>query len=256
MEFKVNLEDKSFEGYASTFGNEDLVGDIMEEGCYRKTLAERGPMGSNDIKILWEHHSPFGMPIKMYEDYHGLYVVGKASDTQENKDRLVYMRDGVVKSMSVGFRIPEGKSWFEDDGWIRHIQEVKLYEFSPVTFPANEQAVVTNVAKHHEMAMLVKSIGKDKILKRATEIETVNVRDLDAAISALTDVKTQLFGTQEDKRALKAQGEPDHSTPPTQEPPGEDGNGEIKAEEIAGLFDTMLTEISMRSVLVDVNKGR
>ncbi len=210
IEFKVNLTKRQFEGYASTFGNEDLVGDIIENGAFRKTIAERGPLGSNDIKLLWEHRGAFGMPVKMYEDDYGLYVIGEASDTQENKDRLVYMRDGVVKSMSIGFSIPEGKSWFEDDGWTRHIQEVKLYECSPVTFPANEAAVITNVSKHIELDLLVKAIGKENLIDSARSLPSIDQRRLDLAIGVLSEIKTEMFGSIEEKRMLNAmrKGEP------------------------------------------------
>lgn len=203
FECKVNLQKRQWEGYASTF-DRDQIDDIIEPGAFKKTLRERGPMGTNDIKCLWEHRSPFGMPVKMYEDEIGLYVVGEASDTQENKDRLVYMRDGVVKSMSIGFSIPEGKSWFEDDNWTRHIEEVKLYEFSPVTFPMNEQAVIVGVAKHLELAQLVDVLGKDEILAKGRELPDINIRQLDTALDTLRDVKTMLTGTEEEKRALKA----------------------------------------------------
>src|SRR4028119_2313378 len=115
FEVKVSRTKRQFEGYASTFGNMDLVGDIIENGAFRKTIAERGPKGANKIKILWQHNEAFGMPVKMAEDEHGLWVVGQASDTQENKDRLAYMEDGVVDSMSIGFTIPDKKSWWEED---------------------------------------------------------------------------------------------------------------------------------------------
>jgi HK97 family phage prohead protease len=193
----------------------------MEKGCYRKTVLERGPAGSNEIVILWGHRDPFGMPTKMFEDETGLWVVGEASDTQENKDRLVYMRDGVVKSLSVGFTIPKGKAWYEEDTWTRHIQEVKLYEFSPVMFPANEAARIAQVAKYHDMALTVKAMGKDQILERANELEDIDERDLDAALSILSDFKTLLYGSEEDRRALKAHSRKPQvkSTPETPETP-------------------------------------
>jgi len=252
-EVKVDVPNRRFEGYASTFGNEDLVGDIMEKGCFRKTVLERGPQGSNDIKILWGHTDPFGMPVQMHEDDTGLWVVGEASDTQENKDRLVYMRDGVVKSLSVGFTIPKGKSWYEDDGWVRHIQEVKLYEFSPVMFPANEAAKIANVAKYHDLAMVVKSLGKDTVLQRAEEIEELDVRKLDEALSILTEVKTLLFGSDEDRRALKASGEPVITPAATPETPegNEDSQEVVKAAET---LQSALEEISLGGLLSDLRK--
>jgi HK97 family phage prohead protease len=249
FECKVNLGERQFEGYASTFGNKDLVDDIMEKGCYRKSIAERGPNGSNDIKVLWGHMEPFGMPLELHEDDHGLYVVGQASDTHENKDRLVYMRDGVVKTMSVGFRIPEGKAWFEEDNWTRHITEAKLMEFSPVMFPANEEAIISSVAKHQQVATLVKSFGKDTLLKQADVmkdvLDTVDPRDLDEVIESLIKARTLLFGTDEEKRALKAHSEPLEGTRGRQEPPQDD------ADEAKALQD-VLGELYLGSALLGI----
>jgi len=56
----VDLEKYEFEGYASTFGNEDLVGDIVEKGAFKKTIQERLP--KNLIKVLWQHYDPMGVP--------------------------------------------------------------------------------------------------------------------------------------------------------------------------------------------------
>lgn len=196
FECKVRLESKSFEGYASTFGNMDLVGDIIEPGAFRKTITERGPNGANKIKVLWEHSAPFGMPVEMREDANGLYVVGKASDTVENKDRLTYMAEGVVDSMSIGFSIPQGKSWWEEDedapwGMVRHITEAKLYEFSPVMFPANEQAAIANVRKNLELQMLLKSFGKEDMITTGLQLKNMEGSMVDEAISALRELKSR-----------------------------------------------------------------
>lgn len=212
-EFKVRLKTREFEGYCSTFGNMDSVGDIIEPGAFRKTISERGPKGANKIKVLWDHWEPFGMPVEMREDAHGLYVIGRASDTEENKDRLKYMAEGVVDSMSIGFTIPEGKSWWEEDGdapygIVRHIEEVKLFEFSPIMFPANELAVISNVRKHAELNVMLKSLTGEDLSRHAKNLPQIDERKLDAALEALREIRVEFFGTEEEKRALKGAGEP------------------------------------------------
>lgn len=143
----VDMDARTFEGYASTFGNMDQVGDIIERGAFTKSIAER--FGTGQIKVLWQHDQPLGMPVEMREDDRGLWVKGRVSKTRLGDEALELMRDGVIDRMSIGFSIPKGKSDIDGDG-IRRIREVKLYEFSPVTFPANEAAVITGVKSLQE----------------------------------------------------------------------------------------------------------
>ncbi len=168
LEFKaaVNLEERTFEGYASTFGNVDQVGDIIMQGAFTKTIQERFPKG--DIKILWQHYEPLGMPIEIREDENGLYVKGRISKTALGDDALELMRDGVVNRMSIGFSIV--KADFDDQTGNRIIREVKLWEFSPVTFPANEKAVITAV-KH--LSGMLSQAGRDEIMKAQPADATV-----------------------------------------------------------------------------------
>jgi HK97 family phage prohead protease len=252
-EIKTKKEKGTYEGYASTFGNEDSYGDIIEPGAFRKTISERGPMGAKKIKGLWEHFEPFGTIEQLTEDSNGLYMVGKASDTQENKDRLQYMADGVVDSMSIGFSIPEGKSWWEDDGgWmgIRHIEEVKLYEISVVMFPANELATIASVRKAREVNELLKMITPDELMQELKEFDGIDIRAIDRALEVLTDIKTMRGGDQMEIRALRRQQEPTPVvTPPaTPEPPAADDPDEIAAKNAHELLTATLasTEINQR----------
>lgn len=145
LEFKdasVDVEARTFKGYASTW-TEDLMGDTILPGAFSKSIAQKFRIGR--IKILWQHEQPLGMPTEMREDGAGLYVEGRISKTRLGDEALELMRDGVVSSMSIGFTIPKGGAEWDDDGYKRTIKEVDLFEFSPVTFPANPAAVITGV---------------------------------------------------------------------------------------------------------------
>jgi len=181
----VDMDERTFKGYASTF-DLDQTNDIIHRGAFLKSITEGFP--AKRIKVLWQHSEPIGMPQKMYEDEYGLYVEGKISKTQLGDEALELMRDGVVDRMSIGFMIPANKSDYDDDG-IRHIREVKLLEFSPVTFPANEAAIITSV----------------KSIEQALEFATVS--DYPALIKRLDNLK-----------ALIEQKQP-HSTVTDEQPP-------------------------------------
>lgn len=146
---EAQIVDRVFKGYAAAYGNVDHDGDVIEPGAFAKSIKEAFPAGK--IKVLWQHRDPLGMPTAMSEDSKGLYVEAKISKTRLGDEALELIRDGVVDSMSVGFRMIKDKFDYDAHG-IRHIREGALMEFSAVTFPCNEQAIITGVKALHEFA--------------------------------------------------------------------------------------------------------
>jgi HK97 family phage prohead protease len=141
LEFKnddVNVGARTFAGYASTF-DEDLGGDIISKGAFNKTMERK-----DRVKVLWQHNEPIGKSMDMRTDSKGLYVEGKISKTRLGDEAIELMQDGVIDQMSIGFSIPNGKSEYNEKG-NRLIHEVKLFEYSLVTFPMNEKAIITSV---------------------------------------------------------------------------------------------------------------
>ena len=142
----IDYTGRTLEGYAAAFGNIDQVGDRIHPGAFAKTLAERG----QKIKVLWQHDptEPIGKLVEAREDGRGLYVKAVISDTQRGRDALALLRDGAIGEMSIGYDAVKGGMDYTKDtkgATIRNLREIKLYEFSLVTFPANEHAVVTGL---------------------------------------------------------------------------------------------------------------
>lgn len=137
--------DNIIEGYASYFGNVDSYGDIIEEGAFTKTLKEN----KNRVKVLWQHdiNEPIGKPIVMEQDSTGLYIRAKISMTDTGKKAMELMRDGVVDEMSIGYDVIKD-SW---SGKNRMLKELRLWEFSPVTFAANEKAKITSAKNFSDL---------------------------------------------------------------------------------------------------------
>ncbi len=128
-----------FEAFGSTFGNIDLVDDVMVKGCFTESLKSITPV------ILWQHDrfEPIGMPESIFEDEKGLRVtVVMPSEDDFVRGRVMpQLRIGSIKSMSIGFMVQE----FEIKNGIRFITKALLKEISLVTFPANPEAMVTSV---------------------------------------------------------------------------------------------------------------
>jgi HK97 family phage prohead protease len=172
MEFKslkfdaamIDPDERTFEGYAAAYGNTDTDNDIIEQGAFAKSIKEAFPAKS--IKVLWQHRAdtPIGIPLDMREDSKGLWVKSRISKTAKGDEALELMRDGVINRLSVGFSIPGGKSQIDGQG-IRHIYEGKLYEYSLVTWPANDQAIITGVKTLKEMRLLADGNLSEKARK-------------------------------------------------------------------------------------------
>ena len=137
--------------YASAFGNIDSDGDVMEKGAFTKTIQERGPgSGKSRIKHLYQHDrmNPIGVPITMEQDENGLLIQSKVSDVK-NGDYIKLYRDGVITEHSIGFEIVKsdrmagGQMTRGED--VQYIKEVKLWEYSAVTWGANENTPVVGM---------------------------------------------------------------------------------------------------------------
>lgn len=147
-----------FDGYAAVIGNEDDGGDILEPGAFKKTLEEN----SHRVKVCYQHnpHEPIGKPLEMREvpltevpEPHrskfakmgavgALYTKSKLSMTTRGKDTYILMKDKVITELSIGYDTV--KKSFDEKGR-RHLKEVRLWEYSPVTWAMNELAGIGDV---------------------------------------------------------------------------------------------------------------
>lgn len=135
-----------FGGYASTFGGKpDAYRDVIVKGAFKKTLEKGGATGFG-VQMLWQHKSdsPIGTWLELLEDSKGLKVQGKLTKGVRQADEaLLLMKDKALQGMSIGYSVMVKE--YNEDEEIRYLKEIDLYEISPVTFPANLNARITNV---------------------------------------------------------------------------------------------------------------
>jgi HK97 family phage prohead protease len=137
----VDTEKRIVKAVWSRLGNIDLDMDIMAAGCYNKTIAERGPMGKNQVWSLVDHNpsikSALGKPMELYIEGDMLIAVTKIVDTEIGEDAIKLYNAGCINEHSVGFRTI--KSDMNNETGIRTINEVMLYEGSAVIWGANPE---------------------------------------------------------------------------------------------------------------------
>jgi HK97 family phage prohead protease len=144
------------EGYAAIFNTEDtlnpsfypeekrfvLAKDIIYQGAFTKTLSDR----AGRIKFCKNHNidNPIGVPVEIKEDETGLFTRSVFSAAE--RDLQTKVREGIFSEMSIGYYVTKYKFELKaDNTYVRHIYEIKLIEYSIVTFGRHEGAVVTEL---------------------------------------------------------------------------------------------------------------
>lgn len=179
----VDDETNIVEGYASTFGGEpDAYDDVIVKGAFSKTIQERG----DRVKYLWQHdwNKPIGKVIELREDEIGLYFKAKISETAKGKEAMQLMKDRVIDRVSIGYSTV--KAEYDSETGIRYLKEIRLFEISAVTFPANDRAIITS-AKHapEQKAGRVLSKQSEKAVRSAVEAMKAAVESLESLLSAV-----------------------------------------------------------------------
>jgi HK97 family phage prohead protease len=164
-------------GYASLFNVEAIIYGLWREkvspGAYKKTIKE------NDIRALWNHNTdlPLGRnrsdppTLTLQEDDKGLKVEIIPPDTQAGRDAVTSIKRGDVTQMSIAFQIIK-QEWLEPEDKtilpLRTLRELKLFEVSPVTFPAFE---ATSISARSIMEPESKNEIREEALRLAFEAD-------------------------------------------------------------------------------------
>jgi len=106
-------------------------------------------LGRDDIRALFNHDANYVLgrnkakTLTLNEDDQGLAIEIDPPDTQWARDLQESIRRGDISQMSFGF-IAVKDEWLHEKGKesIRTLLEVKLFDVSPVTFPAYPQTSV------------------------------------------------------------------------------------------------------------------
>lgn len=145
-------------GYAAVYDAEsnDLGGftEIIEPGFFDLAL-------SDDVRALWNHNSDIVLgrtvakTLELSSDEHGLLTEIQPPDTQAGRDAITSIKRGDVDQMSFAFTVAaDGDEWQRSENGrpLRILKRdgcAKLYDVSPVTYPAYEQTRVAARALDH-----------------------------------------------------------------------------------------------------------
>jgi HK97 family phage prohead protease len=184
MEVKFSIFDRWYEI------NSWWEGEFLERtvrGAFKKTIREQ----RDQIKVLYDHGYDYQVGNKVLgaiddlrEDSDSPVGVVPLFDTTYNRDLLPGLEAGVYGS-SFRFRVIRDE-WNDDPGTSDHnpkgipertIKEVRLYEFGPVTFPANPDATAGLRCATDDYYARLRSRDPnrvDELLARARTLRTPN----------------------------------------------------------------------------------
>jgi len=167
-------------GYANTIVK-DRAGDIVTAEAWAKGVNNflRNPV----MLYQHKHDCPIGRFDQVKVDKKGIYVEGTVSDAAEkNHGVQTLIKDGALKSFSVGFRVKDGKYNREDDSML--ITDVELLEISVVSVPCNQDSLFSirksfdNEDEYNEFK---------KSLKTASQEEVKMMRKIKAGITDMSE---------------------------------------------------------------------
>jgi HK97 family phage prohead protease len=191
-----------FVGYAAGILNVDNTGDMILPGAFSADL----PRFLSEGVVCWQHDwmTPIGVPLEAKEDGYGLLTRSRISRTANGIDAMTLIRDGVVKKLSIGYQVQDFEvadraglartiaayalplekqmsilSNFDDMGLdaVYLLKRLKLYEYSPVTVPANDKAIIMDAKQltgltfsDHSRAVLTAVEGLEARISDITEL--------------------------------------------------------------------------------------
>lgn len=146
LKIKSVSDTGEFEGYGSVFGVKDSYGDIVERGAFQRSL-DKWNEKNQFPALLWQHKmdEPIGVYTEMSEDESGLHVKGRLliDDDPLAKRAHSHLKAGSISGLSIGYTLNDYDYDSKKDAFI--LKDIELWEVSLVTFPANEEARISDV---------------------------------------------------------------------------------------------------------------
>lgn len=206
LKIKSVSDSGEFEGYGSVFGVKDSYSDIVVPGAFTKSLEDW--KAKNQLPaMLWQHQydEPIGIYKEMKEDDVGLYVRGQLliDGDPVAKRAYAHMKAGSITGLSIGFRLIDWEYDKTKEAYL--LKEIDLWEVSPVTFPANEEARIEDVKSAFGRGEIPSQKSIERVLRDVglsrTQAKTfmsggygaLDQRDADDVNAALTALKSINF---------------------------------------------------------------
>lgn len=200
------LGDGEFIGYASTFGNVDLVGDRVMPGAFAKSIDAIA--GGDVLPVLWEHvkndpRMQIGQIKSARETDEGLEIhVALDLDTETGQAAYKSVKARRSKALSIGYSVIDQQKSAEG---VNELKSLNLMEVSIVSSPANPAALISEVKSETPALVKARKAAAEFVAADETEDEASADDDRDdgakliAALEAALEAARDLIGAAEDE---------------------------------------------------------
>jgi len=188
VEMRVDDGDEpKIRGHAAVFNklSVPLMGfrEKISPGAFKKSIED------SDIRALWNHNPDYVLArnksgtLILEEDKKGLAIEISPPDTQWARDLMETIKRGDVDQMSFAFQVTKD-SWDESGKEsVRTLEEVELFDVSPVTYPAYPQTDVKVRSFLEEAGLDVNKLAV--IMERHTATNNEDIAVVKQAIDVL-----------------------------------------------------------------------
>jgi HK97 family phage prohead protease len=170
----MDAETGIVEAYVSVMGIRDLwePPDVIQLGAFTKSIQERGPQGARKIRVLHQHNweSVIGVPLMLVEHPRdmlppallekypdatgGLFTRTQfVMDVQLGRETYALYKAGAMDEWSIGYDLLQYEYLKENDDPYYLLKEIRLWEYSPVTWGANPATTTTAVKNSQTTAL-------------------------------------------------------------------------------------------------------
>lgn len=182
----------TFEALVSATGNKDGVGDVMEPGCFEKTLAE-WVLKQRPIPVVWSHqfNDPFsilGKYVDQEERDAGLWMKGELNLAWEKAAHVhELMKEELIVEFSISGKVRDYE-WIEEDdsdSWWpgMSVKDIDLWEAGPCFKGMNPETELLSVKADGHLG------GRIPILrKEGRAISQKNLEKLKTAREQLDEI--------------------------------------------------------------------
>ena len=200
--------------YVSIFNNIDSDGDMIVPGAFEKTVNERGPGSAKPrIKHLWQH-TPWeviGVPEDVKSDETGLLVRSKFGTDTFSQDKFLQHVDGLITEFSIGYNVIKEEKAEGENGMYNKLVELKLWEYSSVTWGANSLTYVVDAKGYTPSVLDNLNSRMDKLTKalRNGKYTDESAEQFEIELKQIQTIYNELI---EAGAAKSTPGEPDETT--------------------------------------------
>ena len=173
--------------YGLAFGNVDRVGDVILPGACDNFLASEE---ADKMALCWQHDraTVIGKITDKGVDDYGMWIEADILPTTAGKDAAILLKGGAVSQFSIGYRVNqyhyEKRAGYDYE--IRVLEDIDVYEVSPVTVPANPKAVIV-------------SAKADETTEETKEDKPQNNKEMTEELKTLQDQLAEVKKTAEEK---------------------------------------------------------